>query len=196
MTAAALSVRRTRVVREDPKKENILYLGTEFGLFVSVDGGAIWHKHTGLPTVPVHDLVMHPRERELVIGTHGRAIYIMDAAPLQDFSTAMLRQLIYLLDVKPAVAQRMLSFQRPLGKTYVGHGGSLRLALCYCSNSTLGSPASPTTTGRNRAGSCPGLRLSTHTLASGCSVKKKPLPWPRWPYWTAFVSRLDRIRAT
>src|SRR5262249_39820707 len=74
------------VIREDPRNKDLLYVGTEFGLFISIDAGASWHKHPGLPTVPVHDLVVHPRDRELVIGTHGRGIYVMDVRPLQDLS--------------------------------------------------------------------------------------------------------------
>src|SRR5262249_29158812 len=67
------------VLRCDPVNRNLLYAGTEFGLFLSLDGGASWHpfRH-GLPTVAVHDLAIHARERELVIGTHGRGLYIMD----------------------------------------------------------------------------------------------------------------------
>ncbi len=68
------------VIREDPVNRDLLYVGTEFGLFISLDGGKHWQKQTHLPTVPVHDLVVHPRDRELVIGTHGRGIYIMDVA--------------------------------------------------------------------------------------------------------------------
>lgn len=95
------------VVREDPRNPELLYVGTEFGLFLSLDGGATWHRHrAGLPTVPVHDLVVHPRDRELVIATHGRGIYILDVAPLQELTARVRAEPFHLCDVKPARAGR------------------------------------------------------------------------------------------
>jgi photosystem II stability/assembly factor-like uncharacterized protein len=73
------------VIREDPRNPDLLFLGTEFGLFVSLDAGVQWTKFTnGFPTVAVHDLKIHPRDNDLVIGTHGRGIWIVDdITPLQ-----------------------------------------------------------------------------------------------------------------
>ncbi|MBX9784891.1 MAG: hypothetical protein K2X48_16495 [Chitinophagaceae bacterium] len=65
------------VIREDPKAENLLYIGTDNGLYVSPDGGMssmAWN--AGLPRVPVHDIAIQERENEIVLGTHGRSIYI------------------------------------------------------------------------------------------------------------------------
>jgi hypothetical protein len=66
------------VVREDPKNENIIYVGTDGGLYVSFDKGqsfSMWN--AGLPkSVPIHDIAIHERENEIVLGTHGRSIYI------------------------------------------------------------------------------------------------------------------------
>ncbi|MBX9735185.1 MAG: hypothetical protein K2X37_14105, partial [Chitinophagaceae bacterium] len=66
------------VVKEDLKDEKIIYVGTDGGLYVSLDGGMssmMWNK--GLPySVPVHDIVIHPRENEIILGTHARSIYI------------------------------------------------------------------------------------------------------------------------
>ncbi len=77
------------VIREDPVIEDILYVGTDRGVYVSTDGGDSWAAlQGGLPNVPVHDLVVHPRERELVAGTHGRSIWIVDVLPLQDLVEA------------------------------------------------------------------------------------------------------------
>jgi photosystem II stability/assembly factor-like uncharacterized protein len=90
------------VVRESSRNADLLFAGTELGLFVSLDGGAHWQKYAGLPTVAVHDLVIHPRERELVIGTHGRSIYVMDVAPLEQLTAKALAAPVSLLDVKPA----------------------------------------------------------------------------------------------
>ena len=73
-----------QVVRTDGRNRDLLFVGTEFGLFVSLDGGATWTQlRKGLPPVAVHDLAIQPRDRELVIATHGRGLFVMDAAPLE-----------------------------------------------------------------------------------------------------------------
>jgi len=66
-------------VHEDPKNANLLYIGTEYGLFISADSGARWLDfRSNLPRVPVNDLVIHPRENDLVLATHGRGVWILD----------------------------------------------------------------------------------------------------------------------
>jgi photosystem II stability/assembly factor-like uncharacterized protein len=91
------------VLREDPFRQGLLYVGTEFGLFVSLNGGGTWHRlRGGLPTVAVHDLVVHPRERELVIATHGRGVYILDVAPLEQLTAEVLSAPAHLFEVRPA----------------------------------------------------------------------------------------------
>jgi len=91
------------VIREDPRNPDLLFAGTEFGLFVSLDGGQHWRRlRHGLPTVAVHDLVIHPRDRELVVATHGRGIFVMDIVPLQELTAKVLDQDAYLCTVKPA----------------------------------------------------------------------------------------------
>jgi hypothetical protein len=67
-----------KVVREDPKNPRLLFAGTEFGLFGSIDAGASWTKLGGMPTVAVDDIAIHPRERDLVAATHGRSVYVLD----------------------------------------------------------------------------------------------------------------------
>jgi len=78
-----------RVVRQDLRNPDLLFAGTEFGLFVSIDDGESWSKFmNGMPTVPVYDLVIHPRDNDLVAGTHGRSIFILDdITPLQQLTT-------------------------------------------------------------------------------------------------------------
>ena len=64
---------------EDKEEPNLMFLGTDDGLYISIDAGANWQKWTtGFPTVPVKDLVIHPRENDLVIGTFGRSIWVLD----------------------------------------------------------------------------------------------------------------------
>ncbi len=76
------------VIKEDINHENVLYIGTDGGIYVSVDGGntsMMWNK--GLPySVPVHDIVIHPRDNEIILGTHGRSLYV---APLKDLQSVL-----------------------------------------------------------------------------------------------------------
>jgi len=67
-------------IEDDPVEPNLLFVGTEFGLFVSTDAGRSWKKWRagGFPTVPVHELAIHPRDHSLAIATHGRAMWILD----------------------------------------------------------------------------------------------------------------------
>jgi len=92
-----------QVVREDVVEPNLLFAGTEFGAFYSANGGGSWTQlKYNIPTVAVHDIVIHPRERDLVIGTHGRGIYIIDdITPLEKLAEAN-RVGTYLFPVKPA----------------------------------------------------------------------------------------------
>jgi photosystem II stability/assembly factor-like uncharacterized protein len=72
------------VVAEDPRDKDILYVGTDLGVYTTLDRGGRWFSLcSGLPTTPVHDLVVHPRENELVIGTHGRSVYILDVEKIK-----------------------------------------------------------------------------------------------------------------
>ena len=72
-------------VREDLENPDLLFVGTEFGLYVSLDGGKAWKKFmSNLPSVRVDDILIHPRDRDLIIGTHGRSIWIADdISPLE-----------------------------------------------------------------------------------------------------------------
>lgn len=82
-----------KVVREDPKNPNLLFAGTEFGLFVSLNRGGTWVKFGGLPTVAVDDILIHPRDADLVIGTHGRSLFVVDdIRPLEELTAEMAEQ--------------------------------------------------------------------------------------------------------
>jgi len=72
------------VIGEDPSDRNILYVGTDTGVFASTDRGKSWQALCGnLPTVPIYDLVVHPRDGELVIGTHGRSVFVADISAVR-----------------------------------------------------------------------------------------------------------------
>ncbi len=67
------------VIRQDPKNENILYLGTDLGLMISFDKGEHWQPHqAGLPNVPVYAMEIHPREHDLIAATHGRSVFVLN----------------------------------------------------------------------------------------------------------------------
>ena len=75
-------------IEEDPENPDLLFLGTEFGLRVSFNRGQSWEKYTsGVPAVPIRDLVVHPRDADLVLGTHGRALIVLDdIRPLRELA--------------------------------------------------------------------------------------------------------------
>ena len=87
------------VIREDPKNDQILYLGNDQGVYVSFDQGQKWQPfNKGLTTAAVHDLVVQPEANHLLVGTHGRSIYKVDLAPFQKLNNAFLNQELALLD--------------------------------------------------------------------------------------------------
>jgi photosystem II stability/assembly factor-like uncharacterized protein len=94
-----------KVVRQDHRNPQVLYVGTERAAHVTIDGGEHWVKLNGesLPTVAVDDLVQHPREMDLIAGTHGRSIYILDdASPLSQLSEEVLEADLHLFEIPPA----------------------------------------------------------------------------------------------
>ena len=94
------------VIREDRKNPNLLFVGTDFGVHATLDGGKSWHRmKNGMTTNPVHDLAIHPREQELIVGTHGRGIFIADISGLQTLTPAVLGADAHLVPIVPAVQQ-------------------------------------------------------------------------------------------
>jgi photosystem II stability/assembly factor-like uncharacterized protein len=95
------------VIREDPVNPSLLFAGTEFGVFVTIDGGAHWTRFQGnLPTAGVRTMAIQPRARELVVGTFGRAVWIVDIAPLEELTGDVLASPVHLFTVKPGVLSR------------------------------------------------------------------------------------------
>ncbi len=90
------------VVYEDRKNPELLFVGTDGGVHVSINGGDKWVQlRNNMPSVPVHDLVIHPRENDLVVGTYGRGLYITDISPLQEINETMLDEEVYLFKIEP-----------------------------------------------------------------------------------------------
>jgi photosystem II stability/assembly factor-like uncharacterized protein len=97
------------VIKEDLVQPNLLFLGTEFGLFVSIDGGKAWAQFKGsrFPAVAVRDLAIQPRENDLVLATHGRGIWVVDdITPLRALTSDLLKQEASFVSARP-VQQRI-----------------------------------------------------------------------------------------
>ena len=103
------------VVREDSINKNLLYVGTEFGLYASLDGGKTWFSlQNNLPTVAVRDIAVHPRENDLIIGTHGRGIWILDdIKPLQEMNLQVLASDSHLFGIRPVSVYQISSSGEP-----------------------------------------------------------------------------------
>jgi len=136
------------VIRADPRNRDLLFVGTEFGLFVSLDAGRKWHRlGKGLPTVAVHDLAIHPRDRDLVVATHGRGIYIVDVAPLQELTAQVLAAPVYLFEVKPTTAFMVQMGKRfSAGKNYLAPNPEYGAAIWYWLKERVEQPGTLTIT--------------------------------------------------
>ncbi|MHB2150302.1 WD40/YVTN/BNR-like repeat-containing protein [Calditrichota bacterium LG25] len=118
------------VVKEDPFNENLVYVGTDHGLYVSLDGGDHFMAFAkGLVDAPVHDLVVHPREHDLVVGTHGRSIFIGNMREVAQLTPEVLARELHLFPLKnhkeqPHAGNRDYSWK-------IIKGDSLKIAF-YC----------------------------------------------------------------
>ncbi|NOZ62889.1 MAG: glycosyl hydrolase [Calditrichaeota bacterium] len=89
------------VIREDPYNPHVLYVGSDKGVFVSINDGKSWDVlQTGIPIVPAHDMVIHPRDHELVVGTHGRSIYVINVKPIQELTPVVMKKVVHLFEPK------------------------------------------------------------------------------------------------
>lgn len=106
-------------IRQDPDNRNLLYAGTEFGLYVSLDEGVTWKRFmTGLPVVRVDDILVHPRDRDLVLATHGRSIQIMDdVTALEQLTPQVMAEPVHLMQPRDAVLWKN---DRRLGRPVTG----------------------------------------------------------------------------
>ncbi|HYL04923.1 MAG TPA: glycosyl hydrolase [Thermoanaerobaculia bacterium] len=122
------------VVREDLENPDLLFLGTELGLFISLDGGGHWARFSGnLPPVSVWDVAIHPREKDLIIATHGRGIYILDdITPLRRLTRDLLTADLALLPSKPSVMPLPVFVQEfPGDEEFVGPNPEEAASICY-----------------------------------------------------------------
>ena len=136
LPAAASGVRGyAHVLKEDTVDANLLFLGTEFGLFISIDGGQQWAQYKGgnFPAVAVRDLVVHPRTSDLVLATHGRGIWIIDdISPLRALTPAVMSQEAGFLPAVSAVQWMETSGGWPEGDaTFNGASRSFEASIPY-----------------------------------------------------------------
>ncbi|MGB5930214.1 MAG: hypothetical protein WBH03_18670, partial [Cyclobacteriaceae bacterium] len=119
---------------QDTENENLLFLGTERGLFLSVDGGSTWSHFTGnVPKVAIHEMVIHPESHDLVMGTHGRGIMILDdLTPLRNLTANALEQDVAFLKSRPYVIRMQRSDQGWNGdEEFVGNNSSSDATITY-----------------------------------------------------------------
>src|SRR5205085_11654718 len=97
------------VMREHHRNQNLLFAGTEHGLFVTFDRGKGWNAFKGnLSTVPVDDIQIHPRENDLILATHGRSLWILDdITPLEQMTERVLTNDLHVFEPRPAIKWRI-----------------------------------------------------------------------------------------
>jgi len=106
------------VLREDDHNPDLLFVGTEFGFYVSIDRGKHWTDWRGnLPTVAVRDLAVQDREQELVIATHGRGLWSLDISALRACTAAVQRKAVALLEPRRATRRTYLPRRMPVGQS-------------------------------------------------------------------------------
>jgi photosystem II stability/assembly factor-like uncharacterized protein len=161
--AAGLPAEPVNVVREDPKARHLLYAGTDGGVFVSMDGGKTWTSLTGgLPHVAVQDLAVHPREGDLVLATHGRSVYVAEAAPLRMLTEEARAKPLVALPVKSLQGDPRRGYGEHPYLTWFREEPVVRLA--YWS----GAPGPVTLTIKDQNGHA--WQQLTHTAARGLNV--------------------------
>ena len=157
------------VIREDPVNANVLYLGTDVGAFVSTNKGESWQRFgSGLPTVPVHDIKVHPMQRELVAGTHGRSVWINDVSALQELTDAVAVKGSHLFSLRTAYQfgstnslgatqghQLFIGDNPPYGATInynvaAGGSGSARVVITNAAGETVRELTAPGDAGLHR----------------------------------------------
>lgn len=100
------------VIRQDLINPNLLFLGTELGLYVSLDGGNSFARYKGIPATPVRDILIHPREHDLIVATHGRGVYVLDdITPLRALRPSLLDSSLVMLPTRPTVQRFENGFQ-------------------------------------------------------------------------------------
>jgi hypothetical protein len=129
------------VIKEDPKNEQILYVGTDHGLYISLDRGKnFMYADNGIPAVAVHDLTVQEREGHLIVATHGRSLYRADVKKLQSMSREIMSKELFVFDLEEEKANPNLGkpswnkwfpVSKPAAKwaVWVKNGGTLGISI-------------------------------------------------------------------
>ncbi len=159
------------VIKEDPKMKGLLFAGTEFGLFVSFDDGERWQAmRGGLPTISIRDIAIHPEMDDLIVGTFGRGIFVLDDySALRSINAPMLRAEATML---PMRASYLFTQDSPLG----GNGVSFQGASHYFANNP---PVGATFTYHLRA-AYRAARQTRETREQGLNRSGADVPFPGW----------------
>ena len=120
------------VIRDDPRNADLLFAGTDFGVYVSIDGGRRWTKMKGgMPNVPVHDLKVQPREHDLIVATHGRGLYVADIGSLEEMSPRVLGEDVHLFAVKSKVRWNGFNRANSSSSNYAGQSEPTGIVVAY-----------------------------------------------------------------
>jgi len=159
------------VIEEDTRNPNLLFVGTEFGLYASLTGGREWKPlMTGLPTVRIDDILVHPRDNDLIAATHGRSFYVLDdITPLQQLTADAVKADGFLFDVRPATqwvqdvqlgqvtsgSKRWRGENPPAGAMIAYHlganaSGDMKITITDLGGKTMRSMTGTNKTGMNR----------------------------------------------
>ena len=109
--------RVARTIRQDPRNASLLYLATEFGVFISPNDGARWVSlRANMPMMPFNDLLVHPRDNALVLGSHARGVWILDQVnALQELTPAVMNSAAHLFTMQPAIQARTTNLRPHAG---------------------------------------------------------------------------------
>ncbi len=123
----------TRTIREDLTNENLLYVGTEFGIYISLDRGGKWLRlNNNLPTVPVHEVAQHRSSGEVVVATHGRSLWILDVTSLRQLTAEAQKADAHLYDPNDVVVWRSKHRRASSGaRTFRGENPGSNAQLFY-----------------------------------------------------------------
>lgn len=111
--AGNLPAEPINVIREDPTRKDILYVGTDMGVYVSFDGGTTWETlHGGLPNLPVHDIAIQARDNEMVIATHARSVYALPLKYVHEITPELRKTDLKLFEVDDATRSSLWGYER------------------------------------------------------------------------------------
>lgn len=123
-----------RSIQEDYENENLLFLGTEFGLYISINGGKNWSQFTNnMPPVAVHSVELQKKTNDLVMGTHGRGVIVLDdISPLRSLNQEVLAKNVHFFESKPAIMEEASPFGgTSTERQFVGPNSSSDAKIAY-----------------------------------------------------------------